>query len=142
MTRLLLVDDDQDDIDLFTEAAGSVSKSIHCTRAGDGLDALHQLALMSDHPDLIFLDLNMPRMNGWEFLSRLKNRDVLKDIPVIIYSTTNNNQAVDTAMKAGAICFVTKPDNFKFLQRMLRVVQQHIEEGRLGQLCNAIREQR
>jgi CheY-like chemotaxis protein len=78
MRSILLVDDDEDDRSLFKEAVNSLDKSIQCWTAHDGQHALQ--VLMYDLiviPDVIFLDLNMPKMNGLEFLSTIKKKQAI-----------------------------------------------------------------
>ena len=84
----LLVDDDPDDQEVFLTALADVSTSALCLVAPDGDRALELLYNEETMPDYIFLDLNMPRMNGFEFLAALKKSKILKNIPVIVYSTT------------------------------------------------------
>ena len=83
--RILVVDDDNDDRELFSEALASVDPVIVCDQATDGAEALKRLSTREiDKPDIIFLDINMPVMNGWQFLSKLKSEDQYKNIPVIV----------------------------------------------------------
>jgi CheY-like chemotaxis protein len=82
--KFLVVDDDCDDTELFAEAIASVDASVSCYNAADGKQALDKLTNKDiERPDLIFLDINMPGMNGWQFLSGLKGNENLKSIPVI-----------------------------------------------------------
>jgi len=110
---LLLVDDDQDDQQLFIDALGSVDSSVRVNFANDGMEALEKL--QNNHPavpDLILLDLNMPRMNGKQFLQTIKSSERLKDIPVVVYSTSSNeNDKRETAI-LGAADFIVKPLRF------------------------------
>jgi CheY-like chemotaxis protein len=82
---ILLVDDDQDDVYIFREAINAISPEIKCIHAQDGIEAVE---LLKDAiVDIIFLDLNMPRMDGKECLTEIRNNDALRNIPIIIYST-------------------------------------------------------
>lgn len=81
----LLVDDDRDDTSLFKEVLEEVNPSILFNSAEDGHQALHFLKSQNDHlPDIIFLDLNMPRMGGKECLTEIKGDEKLNSIPVIV----------------------------------------------------------
>lgn len=138
-TKFLIVDDDSDDTDLFAEAVTAVEPETVCYRAGDGVDALEQLCSSNiDEPDIIFLDLNMPNMNGWECLNRLKSDVQLKDIPVIVHTTSTSTQDRKMAMQLGAICFFTKPDDFKMLQLMLKIVIDNLKRKAVDDICNAV----
>ena len=118
---ILIVDDDEDDRELFCEAIGQIDPGLKCEHAQDGIVALEYLA---DHeqvlPDFIFLDLNMPRFNGKQFLAEIKKTEHLKKIPVIIYSTSNNEHDRVITQKLGASGFLHKPTEFRTLCSELR----------------------
>lgn len=86
----LLIDDDSDDQEIFVSAAAEVNSGTACQVISDAQDALSFLKQTTDLPDLIFLDINMPKMNGFEFLVELKKEKRLQGIPVIFYSTTKD----------------------------------------------------
>jgi CheY-like chemotaxis protein len=87
LKRVLLVDDDEDDRDFFLSVLDVIDASLKCHTAENGSVALQYLIQQKVRPDVIFLDLNMPVMNGKQFLAEVKKRDDLKDIPVIVLST-------------------------------------------------------
>ena len=90
MKKFLIVDDDSDDRDFFCEALGEVMPDSGCYTAINGRRALKALENKEiDLPDLIFLDINMPVMNGWQLLTKLKETESYGTIPVIIYSTSH-----------------------------------------------------
>jgi CheY-like chemotaxis protein len=141
--KFLVVDDDCDDTELFAEAMGSVDASVSCLNASDGKEALDKLkSNVFEKPDIIFLDINMPIMNGWEFLSRLKGSEGLKEIPVIMYSTSSKSSDIKTAISSGALCFFTKPNSFLALKNILRIVVEYMQEGNLDKVCDAIKSYR
>lgn len=133
-TRFLLIDDDTDDRELFSEALAAVDPVIICDQATDGAEAFHLLR-KGGSPDIIFLDINMPVMNGWQFLTKLKSEDAYKDIPVIVYSTSSNVKDRRIADEMGALCFITKPHAFPVLQSMLGVVARHVHKGSVDAIC-------
>jgi CheY-like chemotaxis protein len=105
----MLVDDDLDDHEIFSLALIEAEKPIEMMRAYDGVEALSQLRSHEhEKPDFIFLDLNMPRMNGKQCLEQLKMDSQLKDIPVIIYSTSSEIKDLIDAQSLGAIAFIVK----------------------------------
>jgi len=110
---ILIVDDDEDDRALFRDALKEVDDSIKCLSAVDGEDALKQLGKRTDLPDYIFLDLNMPRLNGIQCLASIRKDKKLNNIHVIIYSTSQRPEDISEAKKLGASLFVTKPALFK-----------------------------
>ena len=119
---ILLVEDDPDDQELFELALNEVSANIGLIKAVDGFDALQKLNEDGDRPDLIVLDINMPRMNGRDFLIAVKNEMRLKDIPVVIYSTTSESSYIDEIIAFGARSFFKKPDDFGTLCSKIRAI--------------------
>jgi len=113
----LLVDDDTDDSELFKEALNEVDASAVFFHAENGEDALKILSEFQ-LPEIIFLDINMPRMNGWEFLRELKFIERYRSIPVIMYSTTSHPEEMQTANALGVL-FQTKPSSYSGLKNML-----------------------
>ena len=117
---VMIVDDDEDDIELFCEALKEVDSNIDCISASSGEDALMKLnkenAIL---PDYIFLDLNMPRLNGKQCLKKIKSNSTLCDIPVIIYTTSKLKEDIEETMQLGASSFLTKPNQVKELRKAI-----------------------
>lgn len=122
----LLVDDDPDDVFLFGEVLHNINPSIEFRTAANGQEALDMLKSSASLPDLIFLDLNMPRMGGVECLAILKADAVLKDVPVIIYTTSSQSKDIEETIQKGAVCFITKPSNMKELTEILSAITQSL----------------
>jgi CheY-like chemotaxis protein len=134
--RFLLIDDDTDDRALFSEALATVDPVAICDHATDGAEAFDRLNRKElAEPDIIFLDINMPVMNGWQFLRKLKSEEAYKHIPVIVYSTSSSQRDRRTADDLGALCFVTKPDAFRVLRAMLGVVVGHVRRRSFDAIC-------
>jgi CheY-like chemotaxis protein len=112
---ILVVDDDNDDVFLFREAVKKINKDYHCLTASNGEEALEVLETASIIPDIIFMDINMPRMNGKECLKHLKNNPQFSAIPITIYSTSNREHEIEEIYKLGAVDFFTKPIRFNNL---------------------------
>lgn len=119
---LFLVDDDIDDHEIFKSALAQVDESIQLIIAGNGKEALQMLSAQKQLPDYIFLDLNMPRMGGIQFLTEIKKSETLHHIPVIVYSTSNHPDDKGKAMDAGATKFFTKPAKFSELCDLLQTL--------------------
>jgi len=114
--NILIVDDDEDDRNLFCDAVNVVDPEINCIIARNGEEALQ--GMLTDHlpkPDLIFLDLNMPRINGVQCLREIKKQQRLRDIPVVIYTTSKLEEDKVITRKLGAIHFITKPSSLREL---------------------------
>jgi CheY-like chemotaxis protein len=123
----LLADDDRDDAELFSEALVTVNPAIKFHHVEDGQEVFQFLMNSKiDKPDIIFLDLNMPAMSGWQCLAKLKNDTALKNIPVIMYSTSSNPREKEIAMELGALGFVTKPTDFNVLTKILETISSNI----------------
>lgn len=108
---ILIVDDDADDRLLFAEAVKEIDESIECIAAKDGQQALQLLHRMDPLPDLIFLDLRMPRCSGKKCLLEIKKDARLKHIPVIIYTTSRELEESKELKEMGAVYFISKPNN-------------------------------
>ncbi len=120
--NVFLVDDDRDDREIFIEALAEIDNSFTCFTAENGEDAINKLHANAFAPDYIFLDLNMPRMNGRECLVEIKNIKRLVNIPVIIYTTSSLQKEKEELVKLGASTFITKPANFRELCHSLKQV--------------------
>ena len=102
MGIVLIIDDDEDDRDLFCIAVHEIEPRINCIMARNGEEALQGLRLEYPKPHIIFLDLNMPRINGIQCLRELKKDRELQDIPVVIYTASNLDEDKEEIKKAVA----------------------------------------
>lgn len=118
--NLMLIDDDEEDQEIFLAALNEISDTITCDTYNEASGALQILKSGNAQPDAIFLDLNMPVMNGQQFLMEIKKIDELKNIPVIIISTSSHNGTIQLTKELGAYDFVTKPNNFDNLVGLLK----------------------
>ena len=115
---IMIVDDDEDDVELFSDALKEVDREVQCTSASNGEDALIKLSKGDTPlPDYIFLDLNMPRLNGKQCLKRLKSDSKLRHIPVIIYTTSKLREDMEETKQLGAVHFLTKPNKLNDLRK-------------------------
>jgi CheY-like chemotaxis protein len=120
--NILLIDDDADDQLLFTDALREIDSGIRCLIANNGKDALEQLKNFSNLPDILFLDLNMPFLNGYELLKNLKTETRLSEIPVVIFTTSNDRKDAELARQLGAHFFLSKPNEFSKLRMKLAYI--------------------
>lgn len=117
---ILLADDDDDDCLLFEEALKEVSGNIQLTTAKDGTHLMRILNhTVPPAPDVIFLDLNMPTKNGFECLDEIKITPKLKNIPVVIFSTSANPETIDKVYEKGANFYICKPGTFFLLKKAI-----------------------
>jgi CheY-like chemotaxis protein len=111
-----------------------IDSSIKFYSASNGKELLEKLRAGED-PEIIFLDINMPEMGGWEALENLKMEGALKNIPVIMYSTAGAKLNGAKAVKSGAIAFYEKPSNFLVLKEFLA----HIVASPLTDIKNTLK---
>ncbi len=130
---ILLVDDDEDDQTIFMEALAEIDTSIQCAKCKNGFEAISYLETnVNNLPAVIFLDLNMPLMNGFEFLTGIKSRDQFKNIPIIIFTTSDNVADQKRALILGADKFVTKTSDFRELKKTINdILHINFEEFRI-----------
>ncbi len=118
--NILLADDDTDDCIFFKEAVEELLLSTQLTAVNDGEQLMQLLTNETNElPDVLFLDLNMPRKNGFECLSEIKGNSKLKQLPVIIFSTSFEQEVVNLLYKNGAQYFIRKPSEFSQFKKII-----------------------
>lgn len=115
--KVLLVEDNPGDADLTREAFEECRLLIDLRVATDGVAAMQQLR--AEHPDLILLDLNLPRKNGTEVLAEIRADPDLKHIPVVVLTSSTAEQDVVKSYQLGANCYVTKPVDLQAFQTII-----------------------
>lgn len=118
--NILLADDDTDDCLFFEEALAELSEPVNFTAVHDG-EQLMQLLINETNklPQILFLDLNMPRKNGFECLAEIKQDRKLKNLPVVIFSTSFEQEVVNLLYDNGAHYFIRKPSEFALFKKMI-----------------------
>ena len=124
---ILMADDDPDDYYLLKEALAEKEINGQLRLVSDGIELMDYLLLRgrfeqideAPKPQLILLDLNMPKMDGRQALLEIKAMDKIKEIPVVVYTTSRDEMDIKISYEAGAHSFITKPATF---QGLLRVV--------------------
>ena len=118
---IFLADDDNDDRMLFTEALGELPLDLSVLTFDNGVDLMSNLLdLDLVLPDLIFLDLNMPLMNGEECLDDIRRETNLNSVPIVIYSGFLDVEQVTLLKAKGADYYLKKPSTFEDLKRLLK----------------------
>lgn len=120
--NILLIDDDRDDAEIFMQAADRLNKGVALRWYQNPELALEDLKCADNLPDLIFLDYNMPKINGLEMLEELKSEKKLKDIPVILISTPSQEFMRELLEKKKIIQYISKPNSFNDLIKVLSTV--------------------
>jgi chemotaxis family two-component system response regulator Rcp1 len=113
---VLLVEDNDADILLLKEALEETKNDIHPHVIHNGMQAILYLRgndpyTDAPRPDLIILDLNLPRYNGFKVLTEIKQNDSLRQIPVVVFSTSQAREEINQCYQLNANCFITKPSN-------------------------------
>lgn len=118
--QILLIDDDRDDAQVFMEALEQMDDTVQFIRYQDEETAMMALQQKrGPRPDIIFLDINMPKLTGWDCLTQIKAHPDLSKIPVIMYTTSARETEKMIAADLGASGFITKPTNFEQLKELL-----------------------
>ena len=126
-TEVLLVEDSPGDVRLTQEAFRDANKSVHLHVASDGVEAMaflrHERAhVHAPRPDLILLDLNLPKMDGREVLANIKRDDGLKTIPTIILTTSEAEADIVKSYQLQANCYLTKPGQLEAFETLVKSI--------------------
>ena len=132
--NILLADDDIDDCAFFKKALEGFPISTYCTAMHDGEQLMKQLTNETNElPNILFLDLNMPRKNGFECLEEIKLNKKLKQLPVIIFSTSFELGVVNSLYKNGAQHFIRKPSDFSQFKKIIHQSLALVAHGNISQ---------
>jgi CheY-like chemotaxis protein len=120
---IFLADDDEDDCMLFGDALREVSTTTELLTANDGVELINLMeTTVPPPPDVIFLDLNMPRKNGFECLEQIRKTKAWENIPVVIFSTSSQEEMVRKVHEKGANFFIRKPGSFSKLKQAIKQI--------------------
>ncbi|MEN2412417.1 response regulator [Flavobacterium mesophilum] len=119
---IFYTDDDEDDLSIFADAVDSLSKEVNLQMFSGGEKLLNTIHNSSQKPDVLFLDLNMPGKNGFDVLKELKGSTENSDIPVVIFSTSNEPSIIEKCLVLGANFFITKPVFMKDIVKAIEFV--------------------
>ncbi|MDB5248284.1 MAG: response regulator receiver protein [Segetibacter sp.] len=131
--HVLLADDDIDDCNFFKEALEGYQERTMFTIVNDGEQLIDLLITIEHLPDVIFLDINMPRKNGVECLTEIKRHKRLEAIPVIIFTTTFERGVVDLMYQKGAHYFICKPGEFLQFKKIIQQSLILLANGEIAQ---------
>ena len=121
--RILIVDDDEDDRQFFADALEGIELNTDLHQLENGKSCMEFLLSDTENtPDLVFLDLNMPIMNGFECLEAIRKTPHLKDLLVAIYSTSSAERDIEETFEKGANIYIKKPSSFSELKKSLKQV--------------------
>ncbi len=141
--NILLADDDTDDCHFFNEALEVLPVATKLKIVSDGVELMDYLTENIEHlPHILFLDINMPRKNGFECLSEIKHHERLKDLPVVMFSTSNAHDKISILFKTGADVYIRKPSNFAQLVQVINhalplAAENIFSNGKIKYILNA-----
>jgi CheY-like chemotaxis protein len=126
--NVLLVEDNEDDIELTLEALEDSKVRMEINAVSDGISALAFLRREGDYvdkprPDLILLDLNLPQMDGREVLKKIKGDPNFAEIPVVVLTTSENDEDILKAYQLHANCYISKPVDFLKFTEIIRQIE-------------------
>jgi CheY-like chemotaxis protein len=121
--KVLLAEDDHDDQMIFMESIHDILVPIEVRIVADGQKAVDFFSVTDNPvPDVIFLDVNMPVMNGIECLKRIRQNERFQQIPCVILSTSHHKKDVEECYKHGANLYLLKPRDYNVLTKMINMV--------------------
>lgn len=143
--NILLADDDTDDCLFFKQALEKLPLYTHLNTVHDGEQLMKLLVFETNTlPDVLFLDLNMPRKSGFECLAEIKHNEKLKLLPVIVFSTSYDHDRVTSLYQNGAQYFMRKPAAFSQLKNIIHLALTQIaldlSVSKTGHISQSIRE--
>jgi len=125
--QILVVEDSPSDARLIREALRETAVEVQITVARDGVEAMDSLngggKTPADRPDLILLDLNLPRKNGREVLAEIKSSPDLRQIPVLVMTSSRADEDVARAYSLNANCYIVKPHELSEYVRVIRAIE-------------------
>ncbi len=126
--QILLVEDDPGDVILTKRLFDNIEAALQLNVVGDGVEAMAYLRCEPPYdeapkPDLVLLDLNMPRKNGCEVLQEMRADDVLRPIPVVVLTTSDHDLDITNAYRLGANSYITKPSGLDAFARAIESIE-------------------
>lgn len=117
---IFYTDDDAEDIEFFTEVTSALGDHLNLVTQNNGKKLLHDLENPPPNPHIVFLDLNMPGLSGFDVLQQLRSSDEYNDLPIVIFSTSSDEQTIAKSRELGASYYVPKPTDFSLLKKTIQ----------------------
>lgn len=117
---IFYTDDDAEDLEFFTEVTSAMGEHLNLVTQNNGKKLLHDLENPPPNPHIVFLDLNMPGFSGFDVLKQLRSSDDYKNLPIVIFSTSRDEQTIEKSRKLGASYYVPKPTDFSLLRKSIQ----------------------
>ena len=127
--HIFIIDDDVDDQELLMEAFSEVDSTIKFSTAANGREGINKLVDCTvQKPDLIIVDMNMPMINGKQFLVEIKNNPLISGLKVIMYSTSSNHKDIQETLGLGAAYYFQKPSSYSALVTELSSILNNLKQ--------------
>lgn len=117
---IFYIDDDQDDREFFSEIVELIDERAEVVTLRNGKELMHALENLPPAPNCLFLDINMPGMNGFEVLKKLRENVEHKELPIVMFSTSGDKSTIDKSRELGASLFVQKSGTLDNLTRSIK----------------------
>lgn len=117
---IFYTDDDAEDLEFFTEVTSQIGNHLNIVTQNNGKKLLQDLENPPPNPHIVFLDLNMPGFSGFDVLQKLRTSDNFKKLPVVIFSTSSDEQTIAKSLALGASYYVPKPTDFSVLKKTIQ----------------------
>lgn len=117
---IFYTDDDAEDLEFFTEVTSLIGNHLNIVTQNNGKKLLHDLENPPPNPHIVFLDLNMPGFSGFDVLQQLRSSDSFKKLPIVIFSTSSDEQTIAKSLALGASYYVPKPTDFSLLKKTIQ----------------------
>lgn len=117
---IFYTDDDAEDLEFFTEVTNTLGGHLNIVTQNNGQELLHDLKNSPPTPHILFLDLNIPGFSGLDILQQLRSSDKYKKLPIVIFSTSSDEQTIAKSLELGANYYVTKPTDFSLFKKTIQ----------------------
>lgn len=117
---IFYTDDDAEDLEFFTEVTSQIGDHLNIVTQNNGKKLLQDLENPPPNPHIVFLDLNMPGFSGFDVLEHLRSSDTFKKLPIVIFSTSSDEQTIAKSLALGASYYVSKPTDFTLLKKTIQ----------------------
>lgn len=117
---IFYTDDDAEDLEFFKEASSELGYKLNVVTQNSGRELLFDLENPPPNPHVVFLDLNMPGFSGFDVLKELRDSDNFKNVPIIVFSTSSDDQIIAQSRALGASYYISKPTDFSRLKKIIQ----------------------
>ncbi|RZJ70381.1 response regulator [Flavobacterium sp.] len=122
ITKIIFTDDDADDRDFFNEAFSELDLKGELRTFSDGKELMDHLKASELVPDVVILDLNMPRKSGFECINEIRQDERFSKTSIAVYSTSSSDKDIEATFKSGANVYIKKPSDYSMLKKIIRAV--------------------